>query len=89
MSLGADAGTVVRMLMATGLRPVIVGGVIGLALAFLLASGLSGLLFGIGALDPLTFVAVPLVLGAVAALATYVPARRVSRVDPVSALRSE
>ena len=89
MSLGADAGTVVRMLMATGMRPVIVGGIIGLVLALLLSRGLAGLLFGIATLDPLTFVAVPLVLGGVAALATYIPARRVSRVDPVSALRAE
>jgi predicted permease len=89
MSLGADARTVVRMLMASGMRPVIAGGIIGLVLALLLAGGLSGLLFGTAALDPLTFVAVPLVLGGVAVLATYVPARRVSRVDPVSALRAE
>jgi ABC-type antimicrobial peptide transport system permease subunit len=77
------------MLMASGMRPVMVGGAVGLVLALLLTRAMAGLLFGIGTLDPVTFVTVPLVLGGVALLATYVPARRVSRINPVSALRAE
>ncbi len=89
MSLGADAGDVIRMLAGGGLRLVAVGGLIGLALALVLTRALSHMLFGVGAFDPLTFVAVPVLLGGVALLATYVPARRASRIDPVRALRSE
>jgi ABC-type antimicrobial peptide transport system permease subunit len=89
MSLGADAGTVIRMLTGSGMKLVAVGGVLGLALALLVARLLSQLLFGVGAFDPVTFVAVPALLGGVALLAAYFPARRASRVDPVSALRAE
>ena len=89
MSLGADAGSVIRMLTGSGLRLVAVGGAIGLVAALLVARALSNLLFGIGAFDPLTFFAVPVVLGAIALVAAYVPARRASRIDPVSALRVE
>jgi ABC-type antimicrobial peptide transport system permease subunit len=89
MSLGADAGTVIRMLTGSGMKLVAVGGVLGLALALLLARLLSQLLFGIGAFDPVTFVTVPALLGGVALLAAYFPARRASRVNPVSALRAE
>ncbi len=89
MSLGADRGMVVWMLVAGGMRPVMVGGAVGLVLALLLTRALAGLLFGIATLDPITFVTVPLLLGGVALLATYVPARRVSRINPVSALKAE
>ncbi len=89
MAIGADAGAIVRMLMATGMRPVILGGAAGLLLTLLLTRALAGLLFGTGTLDPVTYAIVPLVLGGVAAAATYVPARRVSRVNPVAALKSE
>jgi predicted permease len=89
MSLGADAGTVVRMLMGSALRIVAVGGVVGLAVALLLARALERLLFGVGSFDPLAFALVPVLLGGVATLAAYIPSRRASRVDPVVALRSE
>ena len=89
MSLGADAGSVVRMLMASGLRLVAVGSAVGLALSLLVAPALAGVLFGVGAIDLVSFTATPLVLGAVAALAAYVPARRASRIDPVHALHAE
>ena len=89
MSLGADTGSVIRMLTGGGLRLVAIGGVIGLALALLVTRALSQMLFGIGAFDPLTFVAVPTLLAGVALLAAYIPARRASRIDPVSALRTE
>jgi predicted permease len=89
MSLGADAGSVVRMVMAGGLKLIAVGGAIGLMLALGVSRLVSGLLFGINALDPFTFLAVPAVLGGAAILAAYIPARRASRVDPVTALRAE
>ena len=65
------------------------GGAIGLTIALLVTRLLSGLLFGIDTIDPLTFVGVPLVLGATALLAVYLPARRASRINPVTALRTE
>jgi ABC-type antimicrobial peptide transport system permease subunit len=89
MSLGADASTVIKLLTGSGMKLVAVGGVVGLALALLVARLLSQLLFGIGAFDPVTFVTVPALLGGVALLAAYFPARRASRIDPVSALRAE
>lgn len=89
MSLGADSSAVVRMLTGSGMKLVAIGGIVGLALALLVARLLSQLLFGVGAFDPVTFIAVPALLGGVALLAAYFPARRASRVDPVSALRAE
>ncbi len=89
MSLGADGGSVIRMLMRSGLKLVAIGGVIGLLLSFGLSQLLSGLLFGVEVFDPFTFFAVPAVLVGAAVLAAYVPARRASRIDPVVALRTE
>ncbi len=89
LSLGASAGTVVWMLAGGGMRLVALGGVIGLAAAAALAQLLSRLLFGVPALDPITFVGVPLVLGCVAFLAAWIPARKASRVHPAEALRAE
>jgi len=89
MALGADGGRVVRLLVAGGLKLAAAGGALGLALAVVATRLLGGLLFGIDALDPLTFLGVPLVLLAAALLAAWLPARRASRVDPVAALRSE
>jgi predicted permease len=89
MSLGADRATVIRMLMSSGLRLVAVGGLVGLVMAFAAAKLVSGLLFNVSSFDLMTFLLVPLVLGAAAMLAAYIPARRASRVDPASALRAE
>ncbi len=89
MSLGADGGSVLRMLVGSGLKLVAVGSAIGLATAFAAARLLSGLLFNMYALDPMTFLLVPIVLVTAAMLAAYIPARRASRVDPASALRTE
>ena len=89
MALGADGGRVVRMLVAGGLRLVVAGGALGLALALAVTRLLGGLLFEVDALDPLTFLGVPLVLGAAALLAAWLPARRASRVNPVVALRTD
>ena len=89
LSLGADSGSVIRMLTGSGMKLVAVGGAIGLLLSAAVAQLLSRLLYGVPPLDLLTFVAVPCVLGAVAFLASWIPARRVTRVDPVGALRAE
>jgi ABC-type antimicrobial peptide transport system permease subunit len=89
LSLGADAGSVVRMLTRSGMKLVAAGAVIGLALSAALAQLVSRLLFGVPALDALTFLGVPALLGVVALAASWIPARRVTRIDPVGALRSE
>ena len=89
LSLGADTRSVVRMLTGSGMKLVAVGGAIGLLAAAGLARMLSSLLYGVPALDVRTFVAVPLVLAVVAFAASWIPARRVTRIDPVGALRSE
>jgi ABC-type antimicrobial peptide transport system permease subunit len=68
---------------------VVVGLVLGLALAVGLTRFMQRMLFGVSPLDPVAYVAVSVVFGGVALLACYVPARRATRVDPVSALRSE
>jgi ABC-type antimicrobial peptide transport system permease subunit len=79
----------VRLIMGSGLRLVVGGVLIGLALSAAGARLLGRFLFGVTAYDPLTFVAVPLVLVAVGALAAYLPARRATRVDPTVALKAE
>jgi len=89
MSLGATASDVVSMAIGGGMKLVVVGGVIGVVLAGAVTWSISGFLFGIGSTDIATFVTIPMLLGAVALLAAYVPARRASAVDPVGALRSE
>lgn len=68
---------------------VISGAFTGLALALLLSGLLKSLLYGVGARDPLTFIAAPVVLVAVALIAAYVPARRAAKVSPMEALRAE
>jgi putative ABC transport system permease protein len=89
LSLGADARQVVWMLTGGGMRLVLIGGALGLVVSALAAQLLGRLLYGVQALDPVTFVGVPLLLAAVAFVASWIPARRASRVDPVTALRSE
>lgn len=77
------------MLTRDGMKLVAIGGVIGLVIAAGLSQFLSRLLYGVPALDPLTFLGVPLVLGTVALAASWIPALRVTRIDPVGALRAE
>jgi putative ABC transport system permease protein len=89
LALGADTRAMVRLLMGGGLRLVVWGSAVGLVIALILARLVSRLLFGVPALDPVTFVAVPLLLVTVAGVAAWLPARRVIRVAPTEALRSE
>jgi predicted permease len=89
MAIGAARGEVVGLVMRQGLTMVAMGAGIGLALAFGAAQLIRGLLYGGNALDPVTFIGVPLVLAGVAALAIWVPARRAAAVDPVRAMRTE
>ncbi len=89
VALGAVPGSIVRMIVASGARLAIVGTLAGLAAALALSGLLKNLLFGVGPRDPLTFLAAPAILLAVALLAAYVPARRAARVSPMEALRSE
>ncbi len=89
MALGADRGKVVAMVVRQGATLAVAGVVVGLALAFGLTRLMSTLLFGVSPVDPATFTAVPAGLVCVAILASWIPARRAARVDPVVALRAE
>ena len=89
MSLGGSGADVVRMAIGGGMRLVVVGGVVGIALAGAVTWSIAGFLYGIGATDLATFVAIPFLLSTVALFAAYVPAKRASSVDPVRALRSQ
>jgi putative ABC transport system permease protein len=89
LALGAQVGDVLKMILAQGMAVIGVGLVLGLAAAFGLMRLLRSLLFGIGENDPLTFVAITIVLLIVALIACYIPARRATKVDPLEALRAE
>ncbi len=89
MALGAGSGQVRGQMVREGLATVLAGIVAGLVGAFFLARTLQSLLYGVKVNDPLTFLGVPILLLAVAFLATWLPARRATRVEPVVALRYE
>ena len=89
MALGASRGQILRLVVARGLLTSLIGAAIGLAAAFQLTRMLSGMLYGVTATDPVVFVGVPLILVAVSAAASYLPARRAMRIDPLIALRYE
>ena len=89
MALGATPREILMLIVRQGLAVTVIGVVAGLAGAFMLTRFMKTLLFGVHATDPLTFVAIAATLGLVALLASYVPARRAARVDPMVSLRSE
>jgi putative ABC transport system permease protein len=89
MALGASANSVLRLVLRQGLSLVVIGLALGVVGAFALTRLMSTLLFAVQPTDPLTWLLVALVLAGVAALACFVPARRATSIDPLSALRSE
>ena len=89
MALGATPAGIRKLIVRQGLLVAIVGVGIGVTGALFLSTFMSALLFGVRARDPLTFAAIPVILSAVALLASYVPAMRASRIDPVVSLRTE
>jgi putative ABC transport system permease protein len=89
MALGARAEQVSRMVMTQGARVVVAGVAIGLATALLTTHALGTLLYDVRAIDPLTFGGAAIVMIGIGLLASYVPARRAARVDPMISLRAE
>jgi ABC-type antimicrobial peptide transport system permease subunit len=89
LALGAGQPAVLRLVMSQGARLTMAGVIAGLVAAAALTRVMVSMLYGVSALDPITFVCVGGVLGLVAVFATYFPARRATRVDPVVALRAE
>src|SRR6202041_3996393 len=89
MALGAQPKGVLPGIVGHGLRLVLLGLFIGVAGGFVVTRWMSSVLFGVTPTDPLTFTVVAFMLGSVALLASYIPARRAMRVDPMVALRYE
>lgn len=89
MALGAGKNQVMQLIVKQGMTPALLGVLAGLGVAFGVTRVLGSLLYGVKASDPLTFAAVSIILASVALGATYIPARRAVRVDPVIALREE
>jgi len=89
IALGAQGRDVLRMILAQGLKPVVIGSVAGLIAALALGHVLSSLLYGVTASDPATIAVVVLLLSFAALLASWLPARRATKVDPMVALRRE
>jgi predicted permease len=87
LALGANRPEILRLVLGQGMGLVAVGLAAGVAGAVALTRTLSGLVYGVGTLDPLTFVAVPVLLAGVALLACFLPARRAASVDPITTLR--
>ena len=89
MALGAHQRRVLGLVVRSGLRLAVIGIVIGLPIAFGLTRLMGGLLYGIGASDPRVFGSIAVLLALVAILASYMPARRATHIDPIEALRYE
>lgn len=89
MALGADRARIGRFVMGSSLRLVVAGAAIGIAAAILVSRAIASQLFGVTPTDPATYVTVAIVTVVTAALATWQPARRAARVDPVQTLRAE
>jgi len=89
MALGADGAEVMSLVLGQAMRPVLIGGFAGMIGGAAVTGLLSSMLFGVSAHDPIAFISVPLFLLVVALIASYIPARRAMRVDPMVALRYE
>jgi putative ABC transport system permease protein len=89
MALGARAGSVLGMVVREGMKIAAIGLAIGLVAAFGVTRVMKGILWGVSPSDPLTFIGIATLLGGVVLLASWLPARRAARVDPMVALRSE
>jgi len=89
MALGAQPGDVVRLVLKEGMRLIAYGMVIGVVLAFGATQVLASVVYGVSVTEPVVFAVVLLTLAAVALLASYIPARRGTRIDPIIALRAE
>ena len=89
MALGARPADVIRLILKHGLALTLIGVAAGVLGGLAAARAMSGLLYGVTATDPATFVAISLLLGIVATLACYLPARRAAKVEPMAALRRE
>ncbi len=89
MAMGARPTDITGMVIRNGAGLVAVGIALGLALAFVVTRLLAGFLYGVSVTDPVTFLGIPLLLGGIALLASWIPARRAARLDPMRALRYE
>jgi ABC-type antimicrobial peptide transport system permease subunit len=89
MALGAESGQVRNMVLREGMSLALAGVVIGLAAAWSLAQSIESVLYGVRARDPIVFAAVPVILGAVALLAIWLPAMRASRLNAIDSIRYE
>jgi ABC-type antimicrobial peptide transport system permease subunit len=89
MALGAQAGNVLKLILMQGLMLALIGVGIGLLAAFALTHWIESMLFGVRPADPLTFTTIAVGLTLVALVACYIPARRATKVDPLTALRHE
>lgn len=89
MALGATQRDILRLVVRQGMTLALTGVAIGLTGAFLLTRLIRSLLFGVEATDPLTFVGISLLLAVIALLASYIPAQRAARIDPMMSLRCD
>jgi ABC-type antimicrobial peptide transport system permease subunit len=89
LAIGATSRQILALVLRGGMRLTLVGAAIGIAAALALSRVMSGFLHGITPTDPETFAVVPALVGAAAAVATYIPARRAATIDPVVAVRGD